>query len=148
MIVSSRVDSRLIHGQVLEAWVPHLKLARLVVADDSLVNDPLATAAMTLAVPSSVEVVMCRVDALDARQLAADSVRTLILFRDVEAFAKAREGGLPDGLLTLGNVHAGAGRTPISRTVYLSPLELEQLRRSGMKVVAQAVPAEKPLPLD
>ncbi|MCX5823214.1 MAG: PTS sugar transporter subunit IIB [Deltaproteobacteria bacterium] len=30
-----RVDNRLVHGQILEAWVPFLKASCIVVADDA-----------------------------------------------------------------------------------------------------------------
>ena len=34
MIALVRVDNRLVHGQVLEAWLPRLGARRLLVADD------------------------------------------------------------------------------------------------------------------
>lgn len=150
MIVLSRIDSRLIHGQVIEAWLPHLKVGRLVVADDEVAKDALASAAMTLAVPPQVEVRMAPVAALDYAALAQDGVRTLLLFRDVQGALVARGRGLPAGPLNVGNVHAGPGREALSRSVFLTyqeKLDLEHLRREGMDVVIQAVPGEKPQPL-
>ncbi len=150
MIVLSRVDSRLIHGQVIEAWLPYLNVRRVVVADDDLATDDFAKAAMGLAVPESVEFVTSRIGALNFSALAADPVRTMVLFRDVPAVISGREHGLPDGLINLGNVHAGPGRAPVSRSVFLSPGEREQLAtlgRQGMQIVIQAVPGEKPVGL-
>lgn len=148
MIVLSRIDNRLIHGQVIEAWLPHLRVRRLVVADDATAFDAMAQAAMGLAVPESVEVVHVAIDALDARALSADAVPTLILFRDVSGAVRARQHGLPDGRLTVGNVHAGPGRHAVSRSVFLTADEaaqLDALGASGMDVVIQAVPSEAPL---
>jgi PTS system mannose-specific IIB component len=147
VIVLSRIDNRLIHGQVIEAWLPHLRVRRLVVADDATAVDALAQAAMGLAVPESVEVVHVTVDGLDAKALSADAVPTLILFRDVASAVRARQHGLPDGRLTVGNVHAGPGRQAVSRSVFLSTDEaaqLDALGASGMDVVIQAVPSEAP----
>lgn len=147
MIVASRIDSRLIHGQVIEAWLPFLKVARIVVADDVAASDALAQAAMSLAVPESVQVLHTTLASLDARRLAADAVPTLILFRDVAAVVFAREHGLPDGRVMVGNVHAGPGRHAVSRSVFLTTNEEDQLSalgRSGMDVVIQAVPSEAP----
>ena len=50
MISLVRVDNRLIHGQVVEAWLPHLKVSRVVVADDEAAQSPLIRAAMGMAV--------------------------------------------------------------------------------------------------
>ena len=56
MISLVRVDNRLIHGQVVEAWLPHLKVGRVVVADDEAASSPLIRAAMGLAVSNNVSV--------------------------------------------------------------------------------------------
>lgn len=150
MIVLSRIDSRLIHGQVIEAWLPHLDVQRVIIADDEAANDPLARAAMALAVPPQVEVQLRPVREVDYCALSADAVRTLVLFRDVSAAVDARARGLPDGLLNVGNVHAAPGREPVSQTVFLSADErelLQHLGASGMDVVIQAIPNERPTPL-
>ena len=56
MITFLRIDGRLIHGQVVEAWLPGLKVARVVVADDEAAHSPLMKTAMGLAVPPELEV--------------------------------------------------------------------------------------------
>lgn len=148
MIVLSRIDSRLIHGQVIEAWLPHLSIERVVVADSTAAGDALARAVMGLAVPPDIEIVLGGVDALDFKAMAHDATRTLVLFRDVETVLAARARGLPNGPLNLGNVHSGPGRTAVSRSVFLTDADrehLKALRTSGMQVTVQAVPAEKPV---
>ncbi len=150
MIAWSRIDSRLIHGQVIEAWLPHLSVARVVVADDEASEDPIARAAYGMAVPPEVEVVLAAVEAVDFPALASDSVRTLVLFRDVKAAVAARARGLPNGMLNVGNVHAGPGRVSVSRSVFLDETDNQALRglaREGMDVRLQSVPSEKSQPL-
>ncbi len=150
MIVWSRIDSRLIHGQVIEAWLPHLQVKRVVVADDDAAVDPLAKAAYGLAIPADVELVLAPVKGVDFKTLASDGVPTLVLFREVKSAVAAREWGLPDGMLNVGNVHSGPGRVSVSRSVYLDPSDssaLAALAQSGMTVRVQAVPSETSLPL-
>ena len=147
MIAWSRIDSRLIHGQVIEAWLPHLSVTRVVVIDDDAAKDPLARAAYGMAIPEDVELVLSPVAAVDFVRLASDSVRTLVLFRDVKAAVASRAHGLPDGLLNVGNVHAGPGRVSVSRSVFLDADDagaLENLARGGMTVSVQAVPTDAP----
>lgn len=146
MIVLSRIDNRLVHGQVVEAWLPHLKVLRLVVADAEAAQDPLARAAMGMALPPQVTMLVAPVEAVDFHALAVDAVPTLVLFRDVPAVLAARAHGLPDGGLNVGNVHGGPGREPLSQCVYLSGEERRQLaslEQGGMEVFLQAVPTEK-----
>ncbi len=144
MISLIRVDSRLIHGQVIETWLPHLKIQRIVVADDVTVADPLARAAMSLAVPPDVDVLVARVDDVPFKKLLNDAPRTLVLLRDVPAAVRAYALGLT-GPLNLGNVHAGPERLAVSRSVFLTENEKRQLldlSRDGLAVNIQAVPNE------
>ncbi len=148
MIVHVRIDSRLIHGQVVEAWLPLLKVTRVVVADDEAAESPLMRAAMGLAVPPGVEVDISRLDEVPFARLDQDSVRTLVLVRDVAALLRARSRGLPLRHLNLGNVHHAPGRRPVSASVYLSPDEVEQLRAlaaSGVEIEARGVPSDRPI---
>ncbi|MBK7857160.1 MAG: PTS sugar transporter subunit IIB [Archangiaceae bacterium] len=146
MISFIRIDSRLIHGQVIESWLPHLKIQRIVVADDVAVADPLVRTAMALAVPADVEVVMSRIDEVPFRKFETDAPRTLVLLRDVASAMRAYAVGLI-GPLNLGNVHAGPSRQAVSRSVFLTDAEkaqLLELSRDGLAVTIQSVPNEVP----
>ena len=150
MIVWSRIDSRLIHGQVIEAWLPHLGVKRVVVADDESAVDPLAKAAYGLAIPPDVDLILVSPSRADFRAFASDKVPTLVLFRDVKGAVSARERGLPDGMLNLGNVHSGPGRVSVSRSVFLDESDsraLALLAQSGMQVRVQSVPSDPAQPL-
>jgi PTS system mannose-specific IIB component len=150
VIVLNRIDSRLIHGQVIEAWVPHLHIGRVVVADDDAAADPLTRAAFDLAMPPEVEVVTTRIGTADFERLASDRVRTLVLFRTVHDAELARTMGLPNGTLNVGNVHRAPGKVAVSRSVFLDAeesLALSRLKVGGMEVVIQAIPEEAPVPL-
>lgn len=124
-----------------------LKVSRLVVADDAAAADPLVRTAMGLALPPSVALEVAAVDAVDFPALAASADRTLVLFRDVASLLRARARGLVQGPVNLGNVHAGQGRTALSRTVYLTAEERERLQAlsaEGVEVSARAVPTDPP----
>jgi len=148
LISHVRIDSRLIHGQVVEAWLPMLKVGRVVVADDEAADSPLMRAAMGLAVPAGVEVSISRLDDVPFARLEQDRVRTLVLVRDVATLLRAKSRGLPLRHLNLGNVHHGPGRRPVSASVYLTAEELEQLRAldaSGVELEIRGVPADRPI---
>ena len=150
MIVLLRVDNRLLHGQILEAWIPRLRVDQVVVADDEAAASPLARAAMTLCLPPELPVRIVPVAGLDLRTLAAGVPRVLLLVRDVAALATLRAEGLSAAVATtvnLGNVHFGPGRRAVTPSVYLTGAEVEALRglaAEGIAVEARAVPAEAP----
>ena len=148
MISLVRVDNRLIHGQVVEAWLPRLKVARVVVADDEAAGSPLIRAAMGLAVQSSVEVVIEPLDKLNFAALSSDGVKTLVLVRDIAQVMDASGRGLALTHVNLGNVHFATGRRQVSASVFLSPEEMNRLKMladQGVEVECRGVPADKPV---
>ncbi|HEX8908675.1 MAG TPA: PTS sugar transporter subunit IIB [Anaeromyxobacteraceae bacterium] len=151
MITLLRVDNRLLHGQILEAWAPRLRARRVVVADDDAASSPLAQAAMTLCLPPELPVEIRRLAAVDWVALAASPEPILVLVREVAALARAVEGGLTPALaprLNLGNVHYAPGRHPVTPSVYLSADEvraLRQLSERGFEIEARAVPSDPPV---
>jgi mannose/fructose/N-acetylgalactosamine-specific phosphotransferase system component IIB len=150
VITLVRVDNRLIHGQVVEAWLPHLKVSRVVVADDEAASSPLVRAAMALAVQSAIEVLILPLAQVDFAGLSRDAIKTLLLLRDVAAAPFAQTHGLKLEHLNLGNVHFGSGRKQVSPSVFLTEAELQTLQRlstEGVRVEARAVPNEKPVEL-
>jgi N-acetylgalactosamine PTS system EIIB component len=150
VIVLVRVDNRLLHGQILEAWVPRLKIQRVVIADDEAAGSPLALAAMTLCVPPELPIEVRPVREVDYAALAADRHRTLVLVRDVADLSRARAAGLTAQLaptVNVGNVHFAPGRHAVTPSVFLADPELRQLRSlvgDGFAIEARAIPAEPP----
>ena len=153
MIGLARVDERLVHGQVLVGWVPHLGARQVVVADDEAARSPLARAAMTLALPPGVEAAVEPVGAVDWAALAASSEPVLVVLRGVAEMEGALAAGLtPERapVLNLGNVHHAQGRRRVTPSLFLSGAELEGLRRlaaAGFRVEARAVPLDAPIDL-
>jgi len=150
VIVLVRVDNRLLHGQILEAWVPRLRVDRVVIADDGAAQNPLALAAMTLCVPPELPIEVKPVGKVDYETLSADRSRTLILLRDVADLDRARAAGLTARLaptVNVGNVHFAPGRHAVTPSVFLGAPELATLRTlqgDGFSIEARAVPAEPP----
>jgi mannose/fructose/N-acetylgalactosamine-specific phosphotransferase system component IIB len=149
-----RVDNRLLHGQILEAWVPRLGIDQVVVADDEAAGSELARAAMTLCVPPELPVRIARLAELDLTALARPGPKVLLLLRDLAGLAAARAAGLTPALahkVNIGNLHFGAGRRQVTPSVFLSESDLATLRAlaaAGFEIEARAVPAEPPTGLD
>jgi len=144
-----RIDGRLIHGQVVEAWLPGLKVARVVVADDEAAHSPLMKTAMGLAVPPELEVDIRPLRDVPFKAIADDAIRTMLLLRDVPALIQARACGLPRTRVNLGNVHHGPMRRQVSASVFLNAEEVQQLKGlhdEGWEIEARGVPNERPVP--
>ena len=149
-----RVDNRLVHGQVLEAWLPALDAHGVLVADDEAAGNVLARSAMALAIPPKVQFQVLKLsaaaDLLRAGGKGVPGVRTLLLVRDVRDAIALAENGLAIPRLNLGNVHFANGRRQVAPSVYLDAGEMEALSRlasRGTEVEVRAVPSEHPIPL-
>jgi len=149
-----RIDNRLVHGQVLEAWLPALDAHGILVADDEAAGNVLARSAMSLAIPPGVSFQVVRVQAaaelLKPGGKGPQGQRTLVLLRDVRDAMQLHDLGVPIPRLNLGNVHFGQGRRQVAPSVFLDAGEvaaLERLESSGTQVEFRAVPSEAPTPL-
>lgn len=150
-----RVDNRLVHGQVLEAWLPALDAHGILVADDEAAGNVLARSAMALAIPPGVNFEVLRVQAaaelLRPGGRGPQASRTLLLLRDVRDAVALHKAGVPMPQLNLGNVHFGTGRKQVSPSVFLNAEELsalDKLAGGGTQVEVRAVPSEAPVRLD
>ena len=149
-----RVDNRLVHGQVLEAWLPALDAHGILVADDEAAGNMLARSAMTLAIPPKVSFQVLRVQAaaelLKPGGKGPQSPRTLVLLREVRDAVSLHDAGVPIPQLNLGNVHFATGRKQVSPSVFLDAGDvaaLDKLAAQGTRIEARAVPSEPPLAL-
>jgi len=153
VIALVRVDNRLVHGQVLVTWVPHVAAELLLVADEEAARNPLARAAMTLALPPGLRASIEPPGSVRWEALAASPERVLVVVRDVADVERAVDAGLtPQRSLAIqiGNVHFARGRRQVTPSVFLSEEELGVLRRlvaAGFAVEARAVPHDPPLRL-
>lgn len=146
-IVLARIDNRLIHGQVLETWLPHVHANCLVVANGDISSSPLKRMMMEASVPSRVRVEIGSVE--EITQLFAsgelDELRVLLLFATTVDSLEALRGGLKFDRLNLGNLHAGEGKTQFSCTVFLDPEDVENLEcidAAGVDISARCIPAD------
>ena len=146
-LVLTRIDNRLIHGQVLETWVPYVSAECIVVANDEISDSPLKRMMMESSVPSRMRVeigTIAEIAALFASG-ALDQCKTLLLFGSAADALRAYQLGLVYQQLNLGNLHAGAGKTRLSCTIFLDTQAMEalaQLEQSGVSISARCIPAD------
>jgi len=147
-LLLARVDNRLIHGQVLEAWVPSIQANCIIVANDEAAQATMRRLLMEAAVPKGIRVIVDTVDAAVHLLCSGElgDARVLLLFATAHDALQAYRAGAPITTLNLGNMHAGAGKVKCSCTISLAPEDIEDLRimdAAGVKIVSQCVPSER-----
>jgi len=146
-LVLARIDCRLIHGQVVETWVPHTKANSLVVANDGLASNLFLRSVMELAVPRGIVVRFCRLSEAAAVLSESDrnGERTILLVSNAADALALRKGGVRFDSLNIGNLHFAAGKVEISPSVFFSPEDFEVLRwfrTHGVSVCVRGTPFE------
>ena len=152
-VVLVRVDNRLIHGQVLEAWISHVQADYIVVVDDEVANDPFRKLLMSSVVPKTLQV-----DIYSHAQLRSiqsgdkmNNSNVLVLFATPADALRAYQDGFLFSALNLGNMHVGSHKCCISRTLYMDDKDLEDLEKLaqfGVDISAQCIPTDRALHWD
>jgi mannose/fructose/N-acetylgalactosamine-specific phosphotransferase system component IIB len=147
-IVLVRIDNRLLHGQVLEAWVPAVNANCIVVANDQAAAAPFQRTLMEAAVPRGIKVVVDSVagSAQILRRGELDAYRVLLLYATSQDALAGFCQGVEFAELNLGNMHAGAGKMKLSCTIALAPEDIEnlqQLEARGVRILSQCIPADR-----
>jgi mannose/fructose/N-acetylgalactosamine-specific phosphotransferase system component IIB len=142
-----RIDNRLVHGQVIEAWVPFTQADRIVVVDDDVAQDPLKRSILELATPQSIRLDICSVEqAVELyRSGTFEDTHTIILFANPQEAYHAFLAGFAFDTLNVGNLHYAVGKQRVSPSVCCNEEELEILRgfaRRGVVVEVRALPRE------
>ncbi|HOD28568.1 MAG TPA: PTS sugar transporter subunit IIB [Syntrophales bacterium] len=148
-VVLVRVDNRLVHGQIIEAWIPFTKAACLAVIDDEVADDLFRTTVIRMAVPREIEVIVSRVEDFAGQYLPKPGKEpTIVLFSSIEDVKRARVCGFPIEKLNIGNIYADECQVKCSPCVLLSGEDVEALRallKDGVQIDVRRVPGDKPL---
>lgn len=147
-----RVDNRLVHGQILEAWVPFLKASCIVVADDQVASDFFRETVIRMAVPSEVKVIISGVAEFSENRAFQRGCgpSTIVLFNTISAALKAFRLGFRFDKLNIGNVYNEECRLCCTQSVQLSDgdiRDINDLRNVGVQIEFRRVPREKPVDL-
>lgn len=142
-LVLARIDERLIHGQVVVGWVPALSIRRIVVADDTLADDPWEREMVISAAPPGVTVqVVSPAEALTCLE-QSPSLPSMLLVRAPVILLGVVQQGLVIAEANLGGMYAKPGSRRLSDYLNFTPEDIESLQdlvRRHVRIVAQDLP--------
>lgn len=149
-IVLVRIDDRLIHGQIVTAWLKQTNGNTILIIDDALPNDPFMHRILKAASPPGISVEILSVgDAL--RFLAEDSPsdeKLVILTKAPQPLEKLIEGGISIDRIILGGMGAKAGRQRFNKNISANAEEVESMRQilgNNVEMLYQMVPNDRPV---
>jgi PTS system galactosamine-specific IIB component len=151
-ILLTRIDNRLVHGQVGVAWTSSLAGCNLiVVADDLVAQDEVQQSLMRATAQNA----GCGIRFFTIEKTcavihkASPSQHIFLVVRNPQAARALVEGGVPIDKLCIGNMHVAPGKVVSNEShVYVDEKDLEDLRfirNHGTDVYIQIAPGDRRL---
>lgn len=146
-VVLARVDDRLIHGEVVTAWVPTTKATRIIIVDDEVVKDEFNVRVVKALAPAGTKVFVYSVEKATEKLMVPgiEGERLLVLAKTPTTFNRLVKNGVPLKEVNLGGAGIRDKRQPFINNVALDPDEVlacEEMQNAGVRVYYQLVPEQ------
>ncbi len=142
-VVLTRVDDRLVHGQVVEGWVPFVDADSIYIVNDDICKDESRCRIMRMILPGHLILKVISVAEL-VKVLEGDDHRKLVLlFYSLTDVLKAVEQGAALTEINIGNLHHVRGGVEVSPSVFLNRADIVVVRsllNKGIRIEARDVP--------
>lgn len=151
--IFTRIDSRLIHGQVAGTWVPFIAPQTFIAASDNAAHDPLRKSLLLQVAPTSV-----KTNVLDIAKAGRvynnpkyTGMKTMFVVESPVDVVRLLDEGVKINEVNVGGVTFKTGMVQLSDAVYASEEHLEAYReliRRGVKLTVQQLPNHSPVDLE
>jgi len=150
-----RVDTRMVHGQIVVKWTTIYKCRYVIIVDRALAADPFMSNFYKKAAQKGI-----KIDVTDpktatkqwnAGNFGPSERNVMIVFKDATNAYNLWKEGFPVKEVDLGNQVAAHGKKQISREVFLSEEEfnlLKEMNEGGVRVYMQVIPEDTPTEFD
>ncbi len=147
-----RIDDRLIHGQVIVGWVPNTKADEIICINDTVASNEMQKCLMKMAVPPNLQAMIYSVDGFNLTQDSAEITehRVIIIVTNPADLVRIFNKGFKFDRVNLGGMRHSVNKKEYSKSVFLNEKDIadfNELKKLGVKVFYQMVPADKPLDL-
>lgn len=147
----TRIDFRLIHGQVMTRWVKKYDIESIVVIDDRSAKSAILKKILLNAAPAGVKVEVESIENAAKRWQAGEMPKNnlLILFKDPVSAAKAYQAGVKYPSLQVGGVEGAGDKKNICRNIVMSQEDIDALKlvyEAGVNIFCQPIPEDAEYP--
>ncbi|MBO1306280.1 PTS sugar transporter subunit IIB [Enterococcus sp. 669A] len=143
----TRIDFRLIHGQVVTKWMKSYPAQRIVIVDDVLAEDEFMSEIYMMAAPAGVKVNIFSCEEAKEKLEAMDQ-SVFLLFKNLVSFQKVFNDGLQIEKLVVGGVPSEPGTRLVFSGVYLDDKDfeiLDDITKRGISVTFASTPDDSSL---
>ncbi|EKF51250.1 PTS N-acetylgalactosamine transporter subunit IIB [Lactococcus garvieae] len=151
-ILLTRIDNRLIHGQVATQWNSYVGSNLLLVANDNVASNPQRQSLMDMAAPTGVATRYFSLQkTIDVISKAADRQLIFIICETPKDVLRLVEGGVPIKKVNIGNMHMSEGKRQVATVIAVDDEDVaafKKLKELGVELEIQRVPTTAIEPLD
>ncbi len=144
-IVLTRIDARLIHGQVATQWNSTLGTNLLLVANDEVAGNTMRQNLMKMAAPTGVQTRFFTLQkTIDVIHKAAARQKIFIIVESPEDVLTLVRGGVPIKKVNIGNMHMSEGKRQVATSVAVDDADVaafKELREKGVELEIRRVPS-------
>ena len=142
-----RIDDRLIHGQIITAWIAYSDAKTIIVADDSAAKDEFTQSLLKMATPNTIDLKILSVnDTIEFLKSDTSTTKTLLLVKAPQSAYDILEAGIKVDSINIGNLNMKKGKTKILGNFWVASEDVDYLRKidgKGVKLEVRAVPNER-----
>ena len=140
MICFTRVDNRLIHGQVVQGWLPKIKAEKVLVISNQAAQNTLMTKMMRMSLPPNYALEV--IDPSKAKEnLEKENKKVFLLVEDLKQLDEVVNSGIVLQEVNIGNTKYEEGKKEFSAGVYFNSEDLQIIAKLKNKNIAFSIKA-------
>lgn len=146
-IVHTRIDDRLIHGQVAAYWVNSLNIHRIMVANDEVAVDEMQKSILRMAAPPGIRtsIISKEKAATNIKSGKYDNQRVFLIIKDPQDALDLINLGVKLDSINVGNMAHRDGAVQIKTNIKVTKEQIEafkKLNELGVKLTARMIPTD------
>lgn len=143
--VLTRIDSRLLHGQVATAWTKATLPTRIIVVSDAVAKDNMRKKLIEQAAPPGVKANVIPIDKLIeiSKDPRFGSTKALLLFENPQDVVRVVEAGVPIKEVNVGSMAHSTGKVVVNKVLSMGTEDVvafEKLEDLGISFDVRKVP--------
>ncbi|ELD8144985.1 PTS sugar transporter subunit IIB [Staphylococcus pseudintermedius] len=147
-IIGSRIDGRLIHGQVANLWAIKLNIGRFIVIDNEVAQSDIDKQALKLATPAGIKLSVLPVEkaANNINNGKYDSQRVMVIAKRPDRFVELVNNGVKIEELNVGNMSQTNETRSVTNSINITDEDVNNfklLQEKGVNIISQMVPNDK-----
>jgi len=136
-ILLTRIDDRLIHGQVVVGWANALKANHIIVVSDDIVKNDMQKFLFRMATPTEINLSILNIDeaAAKIKNREFDNDNAIVLVKTPEDIYRVLAAGGRVGEVNVGGMHFSESKVQLFDAVFVDPHDIEMFEKiSALKV--------------